>query len=306
MSGLPAASHRPAGQPDQPPRHNPAGRKAGDWPGVRHARRAAGWGQQKYAGSWAESLWHRLAAVDFMNQAMLLAATFLLCALPFIIVATALAGRSAVTTLTVRLGLNQQAAADVGHLFTSASATSNAVTGLAWLFFILAGIAAATAVQRLYQRVFDLESRGPRDTLRAVIWLALVAGWVALGTAAGPGLRASSPALWWIVNIPAFIGAWWFTMWFLLAGRVSWRKLYPCAVTTGAFWMGMLGVFYVIFSGMVISYDQKYGPIGIVFGLMSFFIAIGVVIVLGAAVGLMWQDRGLSFRAAVRKLRRAS
>ena len=49
----------------------------------------------------------------------------------------------------------------------------------------------------------------------------------------------------------------------------------------------MLAVFSVIFSGMVTSYNQKYGPIGIVFGLMSFFIAIGVVIILGAAVGLM-------------------
>jgi membrane protein len=39
---------------------------------------------------------------------------------------------------------------------------------------------------------------------------------------------------------------------------------------------------------------------------VSFFIAIGVVIILGAAVGLVWNDRGLSFRAAVRKLRRAS
>jgi membrane protein len=95
-------------------------------------------------------------------------------------------------------------------------------------------------------------------------------------------------------------------MWFLLGGRASWRRLYPCAVATGAFWLGMLAVFSVIFSGMVISYDQKYGPIGVVFGLMSFFIAVGVVIILGAAVGLMWQDRGLSFRAAVRKLRRAS
>jgi membrane protein len=112
--------------------------------------------------------------------------------------------------------------------------------------------------------------------------------------------------LWWIVNVPAVIGVWWFTMWFLLAGRVPWRRLYPCAVATGAFWLGMYAVFSVIFSGMVISYDQKYGPIGVVFGLMSFFIAIGVVITLGAAVGLMWQDRGLSFGAAVRKLRRGS
>jgi membrane protein len=95
-------------------------------------------------------------------------------------------------------------------------------------------------------------------------------------------------------------------MWFLLGGRVPWRKLLPCAVATGAFWIGMLVVFHFISSGMVITYDQKYGPIGIIFALVSFFIAIGVVIILGAAVGLMWNDRGLSFRAAVRRLRRAS
>jgi membrane protein len=241
-----------------------------------------------------------------MNQAMLLAGTLLLCAVPFFLVATAMTGRSAVSALTYRLGLSQQAAAEVGHLFTSASATSNAVTGLSWVFFILAGIAAATAVQGLYQRVFGQDRRGPRDTLRAAIWLILTGGWFALNTSVGPGFRASSPVLWWIVNIPAVIGFWWFTMWFLLAARVSWRRLYPCAVATGAFWLGMYAVFSVIFSGLVISYDRKYGPIGIVFGLMSFFIAIGVVITLGAAVGLMWHDRGLSFRAAVRKLRRAS
>ena len=282
------------------------GTKIVDLAGVRHARRAAEWGKARYAGSSAEDLWHRLGVVDFMNQAMLLAATLLLCAVPFLLVMAALAGRSIVPELSWRLGLSRPAAADLGHLFTSASATSAAVTGLSWVFFVLAGFAAATAFQQLYQRVFDQRSRGASDKLRAVIWLALVAGWFAFATLVGPGFRASAPVLWWIVNIPAFIGFWWFNMWFLLAGRVSWRRLYPCAVATGAFWLGIYAVFSVIFSGMVISYDQKYGPIGVVFGLMSFFIAIGVVITLGAAAGQMWQDRGLSFRAAVRKLRRTS
>ena len=131
-------------------------------------RRAADWGKKKYAGSWAEYLWHQLDAADFMNQAILLAATLLLCAVPFFLVATALEGRSAVSALTVRLGLSKQAAADVGHLFTSSSATSNAVTGLSWVFCILGGIAVATAIQALYQRVFGQHPRGPRDRLRAV------------------------------------------------------------------------------------------------------------------------------------------
>ena len=86
---------------------------------------------------------------------------------------------------------------------------------------------------------------------------------------------------------------------FLLAGRVAWRRLLPCAVATGVFFVGMLAVFSVILSGMVISYTQKYRPIGTVFGLMSWLIASGVVIILGATVGLVWQERGLSFRAAL-------
>ena len=272
--------------------------------GSGRAGRAAEWGRAKYSGSWAEYLWHRLDAVDFMNQALLLAATLLLCAVPFLLVVTALAGRSFASSLTWRLGLSKQAAADVSHLFTSSSATSAAVTGLSWVFFILAGIVAASAIQLLYQRVFDQHPRGVRDKLPAVIWLALVVGGISVGSWVGPTLRANGPLLYWIVSIVAFTGFWWATMWLLLAGRVSWRALYPCAVATGACWTGMLAVFSATFSGMVISYDQKYGAIGIVFGLMSFLIAIGVVIILGAAVGLMWQDRGLSFRAAAGRLRR--
>jgi membrane protein len=275
------------------------GGKIVDRPGLRHARRAAEWGKKKYAGSWAAYLWQRLDAADFLNQAMLLAATLLLCAVPFVLIMVAVAGRSIVPELSWRLGLTKQAAADVGHLFTSSAATSAAVTGLSWVFFILAGIAMATAIQRVYQRVFEQDPRGARDRLPALIWLALLVGWMLGSGWIGPGLRASGPVAFWIVNIAAYIGFWWFTMWFLLAGQVSWRRLYPCAVATGAFWMGMLAVFDAIFSGMVISYDQKYGAIGIVFAFMSFFIAIGVVLIVGAAVGLMWQDRGLSFRAAV-------
>ena len=99
-------------------------------------------------------------------------------------------------------------------------------------------------------------------------------------------------------------GFWWFTIWFLLAGRISWRDLFPAAVATAVFWLGMEAVFSVIFSGMVTSYDKKYGLIGVVFALMSWLIAIGVVIILGAVAGIVWRERNLSFRPALKKLRR--
>lgn len=281
------------------------GRMPADRSRFRRSRRAVAWAKAKYSGSWAEDLWGRLGAVDFMNESIMLAATFLLCAVPFMIVATALAGHSAVSTLSLRLGLNQQAANDVGHLFASSSATAAAISGTSWVFFILGGLAAASSIQALYRKVFQLRP-AKWDKLRALVWLALVVGWIVLGNKAAHSFYNSAPALWWIVNIAGFIGYWWFTMWFLLAGRVAWRRLMPSAVATGLFWIGMLVFFHFLFSGMVTSSDQEYGPIGVVFDLMSFFIAIGVVITLGAATGMMWHDRGLSFRAAARKMRRAS
>ena len=46
----------------------------------------------------------------------------------------------------------------------------------------------------------------------------------------------------------------------------------------------------MFFSAMVISDETRYGPIGIIFALLSYLIAIGVVI-LGAATGLAWHQR---------------
>ena len=269
---------------------------------VRHGTEVA---KGKYAGSAAEHLWRRLDAMDFINRGLLFAATLLLCLFPFLIIANALAGQSAATGLARHLGLNQQAAADVGGLFTTSAATSSAVTGTAWVFFILGGIAAATAIQGLYETAFELEPRGARDMLRRLIWLAVLVGCSALAGWAGPWLRgAGGPVLLAVTGLAVLTGFWWFTMWFLLAGRISWRNLFPAAIATAVFWVSMEAVFSVVFSGTVISDDKKYGPIGVVFALMSWLIAIGVVIILGAVAGIVWQERNMSFRAALKKLRR--
>ena len=268
-------------------------------------RRGADRAKGRYAGSSAEHLWNRLDTMDFINRGLLFAATLLLCFFPFLIVANALTGRSTVDTLARHLGLNQQASADVGRLFTSSSATSSAVTGTAWVFFILGGIAAASAVQELYERAFELDRRGLKDTLRRLIWLGVMVGCSALAGWVGPEAHhAGGPVLLAILGLVALTAFWWFTVWFLLAGRMSWRELFPAALATAVCWLGMEVVFSIIFSSTVISDNDKYGPIGVVFALMSWLIAIGVVIILGAVVGVVWRERGLSLSAGLKKLRR--
>jgi membrane protein len=123
-------------------------------------------------------------------------------------------------------------------------------------------------------------------------------GWLYLTALVGPWVRTVGPVVFGIVILVAFTGFWWFSMRFLLAGRIPWRKLLPSAVATGLCWLGMVAVFSATFSGMVISSYNRYGPIGVVFDIMSFLLAIGVVIILGAVVGIVWRERGPSFRSA--------
>jgi membrane protein len=74
----------------------------------------------------------------------------------------------------------------------------------------------------------------------------------------------------------------------------------PGRLRHGVLYAGMELVFWLFFSGLVISDARKFGPIGIIFALLSYLIAIGVVVILGAAVGLAWQERGLSVTAVLR------
>src|SRR5438067_952174 len=67
--------------------------------------------------SWLGEVGVRLRALDFGNQATLLGAGLLASLLPLIILLSAFASERVDDDLALRLGLNQQAAAIVSHLF---------------------------------------------------------------------------------------------------------------------------------------------------------------------------------------------
>lgn len=80
-------------------------------------------------------------------------------------------------------------------------------------------------------------------------------------------------------------------MHFLLAGRLAWRQLIRPAVVTSVLWFGLALFSSVYFSSAITSENKLFGTIGVVFILLTWFIAIGAVIVLGATGGAVWQER---------------
>ena len=234
----------------------------------------------------------RFQRADVLNRGMLFAAILLLCFVPFVIVLQSLVGRSAASGFMRRFGLSEHAAHAVRQALTSPSGISGTISGLSWVFFILGGLAAAAAIQELYERVFEIEGRGFRDTPRRVAWLAAALGFSLLASSVQPWLHKAGGIV--LVAVVALVGAtafWWFSMWLLLAGKLRWRALFPSALATGICWLGMVVVFRLTMSSTIISNYRKYGPIGVVFAVMSLLIAIGVVIMLGALVGLAWRER---------------
>jgi membrane protein len=155
-------------------------------------------------------------------------------------------------------------------------------------------LAVAGSLQQIYEKVFGQDHhRGWRDLWRLLTWIVVLGGVVVAESLAERPVSAVAGGGWLapLVTIGIMTPFFWWTMHFLLAGRVRWRALLPSAIITGIFYGG-LGVFSKFyFSDTIISDSKTYGTIGAIFGLMTWFIAIGAVIILGAVAGAVWEDR---------------
>ncbi|MGW7429939.1 YhjD/YihY/BrkB family envelope integrity protein [Streptomyces sp. NPDC054861] len=254
-------------------------------------RRAA---TRRFRESQANEMWSRLSALDFLGNCFQLAALAMLCFFPFLIVVTAAAGRDAAASIAVWLGLDHEAAQAVASLFVDGEDPGSLTVASAAMLLIGAEAVAGT-LQGWYKRLFDVPRRGWRDLTAQLCWIGLLIGYAATQTVVGRAL--GQPLLQGTFGIAAATCFWWATMYILLARAVRWRALLPAAVVTALCWTG-LGLFSsLFFSSAIVENSEKYGPIGVVMIIMSWLVAVGVVIHLGAVVGRLYEERRAARRA---------
>ena len=263
-------------------------------PSHRARYNALAWARDRFEGSLAQSFLQRLKALDFADQAMLFGAGLLVSLLPFVILLSAFASQRVDDDISLRLGLDRKASGIMDQLFTSAPATLNAATATSLVFLVFGMLAVASSLQQIYEKVFGQDHHGGwRDLWHLLTWI-VVLGVVVVAESLAERPVSAVPGGGWLaplVTVGITTPFFWWTMHFLLAGRVSWRTLLPSAIVTGVLRAG-LGVFSrFYFSGTIISDSKTYGTIGAIFGIMTWFIAIGAVIILGAVAGAVWEDR---------------
>jgi membrane protein len=231
--------------------------------------------------------------LHFFDWTTIFGAELLWSALPFIIVLSSLANTRIDDDLSRHIGLNSRGAHIVETLFrnTPSHAVVPIVTGL---LFSFAGIVAVVAsLQVVYERLFDLERRGWRDLPRYVVWAAGLLGVLILeGAVSKPERTAAGPVAEAILGFVLVAIFFFWTMHFLMDGRVPWQRLLRPALVTAVLWIALAFFSSLYFSTTVIDDSKTYGTIGVVFTFLTWFILIGGVIVLGAALGAVWEARG--------------
>lgn len=267
-------------------RPEPAARQ-GATPAWRKAAR------DRFDGSVAQDVVNELRTLGFSNQATLFGAGLLASLLPFLILLGTFASVRIDNYIALRLGLNRRAAGVVTHLFVSSHVSLSAATVISVVFIVSGTLAVASSLQQIYEKAFHLGHLGRRSLFRLPIWIITLLITVALESlivqtvrhvAGGVGLV---PTVTFVIMTLFF----WWTIHFLLSGRIPWRTLLPAALATGVLFAGF-GVFSrFYFSRTIISNSQLYGAIGGVFSILTWLIAIGAMIILGAVAGAVWEDR---------------
>lgn len=230
--------------------------------------------------------------MDFVQSITAFGGSLLLSALPFVILMSSLANHRIDTDLSRHIGLDRQSAAVVSQLFRSSPGHPAVDIAIALIIAIAGTMAVANSLQFIYEQAFGREHRGWRDALRYLTWVGVLFGVLVADSVISNPVRASVGSVGeGFVTYAGTAAFFWWTMYFLLAGRVPGRVLVRPAVLTALLWIGLELFSFSYFSSEIVSDSKLYGTIGVVFSLLTWFIAIGAVIVLGAAAGATWEQR---------------
>jgi membrane protein len=248
--------------------------------------------RRRYEGSWLQDLIARLGAVEFGNSIILFGAALLLSVLPLIILLSSVADERIDDDVSRHIGLDSRGAHIIEHLFRRSPSHEASAIILGIIIGFAGSVTVAGSLQLIYERAFGQTHRGWRDVPRFMVWVLVLFGvLIAEGSYDGP-LRSAVGAIGRdLVSLAVVTAFLWWSMHFLLAGRVRWRDLARPAIASGVLWVVFALVSSIYFSSALITENKLYGTIGVVFILTTWFIAIGAVVVLGAVCGAVWQNR---------------
>lgn len=241
----------------------------------------------------AGRFWDQLSTADFMNSSFAFAALAVLTAFPFLAVSSAALGGDIRRVIVARMGLDVNATRAVDSLISTGNQTVATLTWVSAIILVLGGIGMASTLQAWYARIYDQPR--PKGLLRHAAYQFAGVTAFALYLSGEVWLfdrarAVGGDGLIFLITFVLAVLFWWWSAYWLLYRKVSFRRLLPAGVATGVCITGLGIVSKFVFSGQITSGEKSYGPAGVVIALISFLVGFGVCLHLGAVFGRMWND----------------
>jgi membrane protein len=237
----------------------------------------------------------RLVEVELFDRAVALASQAFVALIPFMVVAAAvLPGKeekSVADSIVKRFELEGDSAEAVQLVFSQPAEVRNTLSLLGVALLIISALSFCRALQRLYERSWRLPTRGMRETPSHLEWLLL-----ALVYASISGALTTTAAEWLgplgriAVLLSCSLFLWLWTPYLLIARRMERRKLRATAALTAVGMTGLSVASVVYMPASIASSAATFGSIGIAIAIVSWLIAAGFVLVVGAAFGAVLAD----------------
>ncbi len=238
----------------------------------------------------------RFIQVQGFDRAMAIAAYGYSALIPLLIVYASVlpSDRSFADSIIERFDLTGASADTVRQAFASNDMVSSSVSALGVVLLLVSALSFARGVQRLYELVFGLPTLGLRNTKWALAWLTVICVIVAVRP---PILGGVGGALDTICSL-VFSGVLWLATPYLLLGRrLRWQRLAPAAVLSTIGMTGV-GVWSILFMPHILaSSSQEFGVIGIGFAMLTWLVAVAIVLVIAASGGAIIAERVDAHRA---------
>lgn len=234
----------------------------------------------------------RFVGVQGVDRAVALGAQAYTALIPLLIVTSSVLPRTSnasfADVLIKRLDLTGSSADAVKLAFAPSQAVQSSVTALGVCLLIVSALSFSRALQRLYEGVFGLPTRGMRNTKWGIVWLVVLSVIVIVRPAVLGGLPGSAEV---VGSLAMSTALWLVTPYLLLGRRLNLRRLLPTAVLSAVGATGV-GVWTAVWLPHTItSSARQFGIIGIGFAMLAWLVAAGGVLVAAASGGAVISDR---------------
>jgi membrane protein len=231
-----------------------------------------------------------MMAINGYDRALALSAQAFVGLIPMLVIVAALApdstreagGRAMITSLGLSGDVAQATA-----LLVREPPGADTLTVLGAVLLVLSVLGFIRALQRTYLAAWGLPSTGLRGMGHGVIGAAVLIGGFGALALLWPTLAAlgGHVAAQLVVHAVAAIALWWPVQRILLGGHVSWRALLPGAVLTGVGQAVVLGVAVLFLPATIAHQAARYGLFGVAVAVVSWLLALGLLLVLSAVLG---------------------